>query len=83
MELRRDVTALYKAHDKMYGYTAKINQKIQSVCDFEIHLEYVSGDGWCFGSEISGSPLYMLMTDVIDVVEKTGKFTEDDWEPFG
>ncbi|GGH78049.1 hypothetical protein [Phaeocystidibacter marisrubri] len=83
MKFNRDLQRLKNAKS---GYNSAIDiiaSKVQSVCDFEIYLDDVPGDGWCFGSDVNGSPLYMSMSSVIEVVEKTGKFTKDDWEPFG
>lgn len=82
MKFNRDIKRLLKKEGELNTAIGVINQKVQSVCDFEIHLEDVSGDGWCFGAEVSGFSLYMRMIDVLDIVERTGKFTEEDWNPF-
>jgi hypothetical protein len=82
MKFNRDIQRLLKTEVEYSRAIGKINQKVQEVCEFEIHLENVPGDGWCFGSEVSGFPLYMTMQDVLEVVEKTGRFTKEDWSPF-
>lgn len=83
MRFKRDVKRLMKADAELGRAVGIIKTKIQHVCEFEIHLEFVPGDGWCFGADVTGFPLYMPMDAVLEVVEKTGLFTEDDWSPIG
>ena len=82
MIFNRDYKRLLKAEQELYTAKGNIIAKIQSVTDFEIHIDDVPGDGWCIGSDISGGPLFMQLKDIIDIVEKNGKFTKDDWDPF-
>jgi hypothetical protein len=82
MKFKRDIKRLLKKEIELEWAIGAILSKVQNVCEFKIHLDDVAGDGWCFGSDISGFPLYMKMEDVLEVVEQTGKFTKDDWSPF-
>jgi len=82
MKLKRDVKRLLKKESELESAIGIILSKVQNVCEFKIYLDDVAGDGWCFGSDISGFPLYMKMEDVLEVVEQTGKFTKDDWSTF-
>ena len=82
MKFKRDIKNLIKKQNELDIAIGKINSAVLDVCDFDIVLENVPGDGWCFGSNINGSDLYMSMEDVLEVVEKKGVFTIEDWSPF-
>jgi len=61
---------------------ADLCAEIQEVTNFHIVVQEVAGDGWCVMAEISGFPLNMIIEDVINIINKKGKFTEEDWSPF-
>ncbi len=81
MGFKRDLKNLIKQNE-LDNAIGKINSAVLEVCDFDIVLENVAGDGWCFGSDINGFDLYLKMEDVLEVVEKKGSFTLEDWSPF-
>lgn len=83
MKFKRDVAGLYRAAEVLESAVDRIIKKVRSVCDFELYLADVSGDGWCIGSEVDGKAGYMKLLDVLDIIEKNGRFTEEDWKPFG
>ncbi|SEC66686.1 hypothetical protein SAMN04489761_3446 [Tenacibaculum sp. MAR_2009_124] len=82
MSFKRDIKNLIKRQNELDNAIAKINSAVLEVCNFDLVLENVGGDGWCFGSGVNGFDLYMKMEDVLEVVEKKGVFTIDDWNPF-
>lgn len=83
MKFNRMVKSLDKAYDELEGRVAAIQSAVNEVSESELHLDYVPGDGWCFSSEITGSPLYMQMHLVLSIIEQKGRFMNEDWAPFG
>ncbi|WP_064967821.1 hypothetical protein [Tenacibaculum ovolyticum] len=82
MKFKRNIKNLIKKQNELDSAIGKINGAVLEVSDFDIVLENVGGDGWCFRSDINGFDLYMKMEDVLEVIEKKGVFTIDDWNPF-
>jgi hypothetical protein len=60
--MKREITAVLKAHSKYEGLCGILERKIQEVCDFDAYLTHCAGDGHLVGNDATTNvaPLYCL-----------------------